>query len=236
MSSEKTGRARREDLGQVAPVHADVVNRSLDTVRGQRRERLLQKRGERLAAHLPGGHGELAVFDAAQPAGMSVDRDVVGRIGEDQAGLLTRHQGGEHGRVAHIATDQPVRPELPDLAPVDPGGGGVREGLVGRVVRLLGGDGRQEGVDLRNREARDGDVEVEVRGQQHPQFSGEPVLVPVGIERQFVVGDDIGALLGLAQVLDLQTGHLGQAEEVSPRPRARGPPGWSPPRRSAPAR
>ena len=144
---------------------------------------------------------------------MSVDRDVVGRIGEDQAGLLARHQGGEHSRVAHITTDQPVRPELPDLAPVDPGGGGVREGVVGRVIRLLGGDGRQEGVNLRNREARDGDVEVEVRGQQCPQFSGEQVLVPVGIECQFVVGEDIGALLGLAQVLDLQTGDGGQAEE-----------------------
>ena len=106
-----------------------------------------------------------------------------------------------------------MRPELPDLAPVDPGGGGVREDLVGRVVRLLGGDGRQEGVDLRNREARDADVEVEVRGHQCPQFSGEQVLVPVGIERQFVVGEDIGALLGLAQVGELQTGHRRQIEE-----------------------
>ena len=132
------GRARREDLGQMAPIHADVVDRSLDTVRGQRRERLLQKRGECLAAHLPSGHSELPVFDAAQAAGMPVDRDVVGRIGEDQAGLLARHQGGEHGRVAHIATDQPVRPELPDLAPADPGGGGIREDVVGRVIRLLG--------------------------------------------------------------------------------------------------
>ena len=167
-------------------------------MRDQRREGLLQKRGERLGAHLPGGHGELAVFDAAQPAGMSVDRDVVGRIGEDQAGLLARHQGGEHGRVAHIATDQPVRPELPDLAPVDPGGGGVREGVVGRIARLLGGDGRQEGVDLWNREASDPDIEVEIRSQQRPQLRGEEVLIPARIECQFVVGEHIGALLRLA--------------------------------------
>ena len=37
------GLARREDLGQVAPVHADVVDRPLDTVRDQRREGLLQE-------------------------------------------------------------------------------------------------------------------------------------------------------------------------------------------------
>ena len=153
------------------------------------------------------------MFDTAQPAGMPVDRDVVGRIGEDQAGLLARHQGGEHGRVAHIATDQSVRPELPDLARADPGRGGVREGVVGRIIRLLGGDGRQEVVDLRNREARDVEVELEIRGQERPQLRGEQVLVPAGIERQFVVSEDIGALLGPAQVLDLQTGHLGQAEE-----------------------
>ena len=77
-----------------------VVDRFLDTVRGQRGEGLLQKRGERLTAHLPGCHGELAVRDAAQAAGMPVDRDVVGRIGEDHAGLLARHQGGEHGSMA----------------------------------------------------------------------------------------------------------------------------------------
>ena len=122
------GLARCEDLGQMAPVHADVVDRSLDTVRGQRREGLLQKRGERLAVHLPGGHGELAVFDAAQAAGMPVDPDGVGRISEDQAGLLARHEGSEHGRVAHIATDQPVRPELPDLAPADPSRTSARPG------------------------------------------------------------------------------------------------------------
>ena len=104
---------------------------------------------------------------------MPVDRHVVGRIGEDQAGLLARHQGGEHGGVAHIATDEPVRPELPDLAPADPSGGGVREGVVGRIARLLGGDGRQEGVDLWNREASDPDIEVEIRGQQRPQLRGE---------------------------------------------------------------
>ena len=45
--------ARGEDLGQVTPVHADVVDRPLDTVRGQGREGLLQKPGERLTAHLP---------------------------------------------------------------------------------------------------------------------------------------------------------------------------------------
>ena len=135
-----------------------------------------------------------------KPPACPVDRDVVGRIGEDQAGLLARHQGREHGRVAHIATDQPVRPELPDVAPADPGGGGIREDVVGRVIRLLGGDGRQEGVDLRNREAGDPDLKVKVLSQERPQFRGEPVLVPAGIERQFVVGEDIGALLGLAQV------------------------------------
>ena len=126
---------------------------------------------------------------------MPVDRHVVGRIGEDQAGLLARHQGGEHGGVAHIATDEPVRPELPDLAPADPGGGRVREGVVGRIARLLGGDGRQEGVDLWNREASDPDIEVEIRGQQRPQLRGEEVLIPARIECQFVVGEHIGALL-----------------------------------------
>ena len=181
-------------------------------MRGQRREGLLQKRGERLPAHLPGGHGELAVRDAAQAAGMPGDRDVVGRIGEDHPGLLARHQGGEHGWVAHIATDQPVRPELPDLTPVDPGGSGVGQGVVGRIIRLLGSDGRQEVVELGDREAGDPNVEVEVRGHQRPQLCGEQVLVPAGIEREFVVGEDIGALLGLAQVLDLQTGHRGQAQ------------------------
>ena len=86
------------------------------------------------------------------------------------------------------------------------------EDVVGRVIRLLGGDGRQEGVDLRNREAGDPNLKVKVLSQERPQFRGEPVLVPAGIECQFVVGENIGALLGLAQVRELQTGDRGQTQ------------------------
>ena len=59
------GLAGREDLGQVAPVHTDVVDRAVNTVRDQPLEGPLQKLRERLAAHLPGRHRKLAVPDLA---------------------------------------------------------------------------------------------------------------------------------------------------------------------------
>jgi hypothetical protein len=98
------------------PVHAYVVNRTIATMRRQIGECRGQERNELVARHLARGHRKLPMPDLAQPAHVASDRDVIGRIGEDHFGLLALHQGGNHGGVECIATEEPVGAELPNIA------------------------------------------------------------------------------------------------------------------------
>ena len=47
---------------------------------------------------------------------MSVDRNVVGRVGEDEVGMLALQQAIERLRIPGIATQQPVPTQEPDVA------------------------------------------------------------------------------------------------------------------------
>src|SRR5215203_4099638 len=55
-------------------------------------ERRLEERGELDLVHLARGHGELLVLHGPKTAHVSLDRHVVGRVGEDHVGLLTAHE------------------------------------------------------------------------------------------------------------------------------------------------
>ena len=61
---------------------------------------------------------------------MAVDRDVIGRIGEDHPGLFAPHQRGDHVRFERIAADQAMRSELPDVTREDTGGRFARDDIV----------------------------------------------------------------------------------------------------------
>jgi len=63
---------------------------------------------------------------------VAVDRDIVGRIGEDRRGALGSHQLGMRRLLARIATKEPVPPEQPEVADVADGGAAAS---VGRAKR-----------------------------------------------------------------------------------------------------
>ena len=64
--------------------------------------------------------------------------------------------------------------------------------LNGVDFRIEAGD---QVVDLRNGEPGDAEVEVELGREQPGELDGEHLLVPAGVERKLVVGEDIGTLL-----------------------------------------
>ena len=72
-------------------------------------------------AHFARRHLEFAVLDRAEPADMTIDRNVIGRIGEHQPRGLAVHQFGIGGLVARICANEPVIPEQPKVA--KPGNG-----------------------------------------------------------------------------------------------------------------
>jgi hypothetical protein len=106
------------------------------------------------------------------------------------------------------AADEAVRSELPEIPNAAPRRTWLAQQpvFIG-VARLLRGDPLDEAVDLRDREARHTDVEVEVLGDQALKLAGKDLLVPSGVERELVVGKHVGPLLGGAHCLNASAGN-----------------------------
>ena len=88
----------------------------------------------------------------------------------------------------------------------------LAHGIIGRFRGryLLGGLVIEQIVQLVQVEP--GQFEVEVEALQRPQLIGQQVLVPAGVQGQAVVGDDVGPLLGLGQVGELDHRDRGHAQ------------------------
>ena len=151
--------------------------------------------------------------DRTEPADISVDRDVVRRVGEDHRGSSFSHQLTEGRLVESAAAMQPVRTEQPGITrPGDRWSGGQRHaGIVGIG---LGWDrcSLDQQIDLGHLEA--GDLQVEIRGEvgEFAQLLAEQPVVPTGDFGQAIVGDHEGARLGVADVLQADRRDLGATE------------------------
>ena len=142
--------------------------------------------------------------DATFAADMPVDRNIVRRVREDHPRLGAGHQRGDHLAVERIAADQPVRAELPNVARLTARrpSADLGHAVVGRIARLLWCLTLNQAVDLGDREAGDLDVEAEVMPRKLAELERQKFLVPAGVERKLVVGDDIGPLLLGAHAFD----------------------------------
>jgi hypothetical protein len=85
---------------------------------------------------------------------------------------------------------------------------GNRRDLIG-VGQARRSDREQPG-QLVIGEASEGEVEAEAL--QVTQLKSQQVVVPAGVQRQLVIGDDVGALLRLAQPGKLDDRHRGHPE------------------------
>ena len=57
--------------------------------------------------------------------------------------------------------------------------------------------------------------QIKVQGLQIKELGGQKMLVPAGVQRQFVVRDHIGPSLHLGQVRQFDARNLGDAEQDS---------------------
>ena len=151
----------------------------------------------------PAAHGELAMAGLAQAADVTVNRDVIGRVGEDQVRTLVSHEGADRLSVSGVAADEPVSSQRPNIA--ETGHGRV---LVGQgrdlVLAFRRGAWRalfgvvQENVDFGEGEA--GELDVELNVNEGLELDRQDIAIPAGVLRKLVVGDHIGAALRLGQV------------------------------------
>ena len=77
----------------------------------------------------------------------------------------------------------------------------------GRLARFL-----KDEVDLRHLEPGQFDIDVEL--DQPLKFNRQQFLVPPGLLGELVVGQDVGALIGVAQMRQLACGYCVDAEEL----------------------
>ena len=87
--------ASGQQLCNVPPIHADVVQGSLNAECRKVAETVAEKGGEFGAVHLARGHRERAMVDRAEAARVTIDRHIVGRVGEHHRGAFRAHQRGE---------------------------------------------------------------------------------------------------------------------------------------------
>jgi DGQHR domain-containing protein len=87
---EKVGVSMLAGLGQftdVTPIHGDEVNRAIRAVASEQLQSRLEKGRELSLCHFSNGHREIAVSNRAFEADathIAIDRDVVGRVDEDE--------------------------------------------------------------------------------------------------------------------------------------------------------
>ena len=75
-----------------------------------------QKLGEGLRRHLASRHHELPMTNLAEARDVAVDRDVVGRVGEDRRRPLGPNQLGMRSLTSSVATEELVPPDEPKIA------------------------------------------------------------------------------------------------------------------------
>src|SRR5437764_8745789 len=79
-------------LPHVPPVHADLMDRTINGILGEALKHRLQECRELDLAHLAAAHGKIAMANATETADVAVNRHVVRRIREDEFGLGASEQ------------------------------------------------------------------------------------------------------------------------------------------------
>ena len=111
------------------------------------------------------------------------------------------------GRIGGAAAEQPMPSEKPEVArPRNRHRRRLRRFLLARVGQLVA----EERIELARLEAERAEVGAELR--QLPELQGEQLAVPAGLLGEPVVGQDVGPLLRLAEVAELDHRHRGEAE------------------------
>ncbi len=132
---------------------------------------------------------------------MAVNRHVVGWVGKDEIDLLILKECSVILFLAGIAAQEAVITKQPQIA-------APRHCLLRRRWNGIGGRGRglsgafafavENEIGLG--EGETGEGKVEFRIDQELQLSAQNILIPAGIQRQLVIGQNIGAPLALREM------------------------------------
>ncbi len=209
--------ARCQELVEMTPVHAHEGDGAIAAVASAIRLEDGREEGrERCVRHLPRGHRELGVLHVPETRDVPADGDVIRRVREHHLRLLALQQTDIRVFLGCIGAQDAVIAELPEVSrPRDHRSFGLRRReLIERIGlarhRLVANDE----VDLGDLEAGDGEVELGRELEQRLELDGQDLFIPARLLGEPVVGDHVGALLGLAHVREADGRHLAHAEQL----------------------
>ena len=144
----------------------------------------------------------------------SIDHVIRGVRKADSRLFALHQQGVVVGRQG-VSADESMIAEEEDITPARHrrfGSVWLFDRLVVVVVAIVRRKLADDDVDLWDLETRERHVEVD--GVQLAELDRQHLLVPAGFCRELVVGDDVGALLVLTQMLERDRRHFRHAEQL----------------------
>ena len=150
---------------------------------------------------------------------MALDGEVVGWIGEDQLGMIARHQTRYGTKIPGVPTEQAVAAQAPEVAAAAHRWRfrlERRHLIGGRVVAFTGRTFDQE-IDLWRSKAGHSQIEVELESGNLGQLQRQQFIVPAGQLGQPIVSEDIGALLRRGHMVETNGRHPIHAEQPGSR-------------------
>ena len=155
------------------------------------------------------------MVDHAEAARVTLDRHVVGRVGEDHGGTFLAHQRREGSGIKGVAAQDAMAAEEPQIADLAQRRPRRRFGhVVARIVSRVGHvvECSDPQVDLAHLEPDDLDVEIQPREREVLELLRQQPIVPGRVLAEPVVSDHEGADLGWGQMIEGERWHLGPAE------------------------
>src|SRR5260370_37811447 len=117
-----------EHFSHVAPVHADLVDRTIGRMSAEQGIYTGEEVCELTFAHFAGGHSKFTMLDTTQSGYVAIDLYVIGRVGKNELGLLVVHQQLVSRSIRGISADEDMLSEHPDIT----------QAANRRTARLLG--------------------------------------------------------------------------------------------------
>ena len=156
-------------------------------------------------------HDKIGVLDRSQSRDVTLDRHVVGRVGEHHVRLVGPQHTGVALGLQRVAAEQAMLAKKPKVAHA-----GHRRGRRSSISGSSSSSSRpppsREDVDLADLEAADFEIDLRRKFQDLGELEGERLAVPCGILGDPIERQPQHPQLGLGQVGQTDRRHLAEAQ------------------------
>jgi hypothetical protein len=146
---------------------------------------------------------------------MTVDRDIVGRVGKHRRRQFRTHQRGVGRRIARIAANDPVTTQEPEVADATDVGTRHDRNRRFRGAGIAGIERLDAQINLAHVEADRLNIKVEIDARQRLELFAKQPVIPNSDFRQAIIGDHKSLTLRFREVLKTDGRNLAPTEPLA---------------------